>query len=131
MPIQLTTPVTYPGGHGQPTETYTQVKIVEFVCAVEEKSLRVRCQYGNTIDGTWQPGRAEQAIFVAADRPAQLINGEAVAATFDYSALVVASKTLPTDVLAPGDGGHNCYVGTARELYEWLLEKGYYQGRVV
>jgi len=131
MPIQLTTPFTFSPGHGKPAEMYAQVKIVEFVCAIEEKSLRMRVQYGNTVGGVWQPGKADQALFIAADAPAQLLNGEQIPATSDYTALVVASLAKAADVVAAGAQGYNCYVATARELYEWLIEQGHYEGTVV
>jgi len=126
MPIVLTTPFSFDPGHGQPVESYGEMKIVEFVCGVQESQIRMRCQYGDTVDGTWVPGNAPESAHVVEDRPA----AENVPATSDYTDLVAASRTTADDEITPGDGGHSIYVGAARELYEWLIARGIYDGTI-
>jgi hypothetical protein len=131
VPIQLTTSLDYHPGHGQSSESYSQVKIVEFVVATEEKACRIRMQYGNTVNNVWQAGKMQDGTIVIKDSPAELVNGIQVPASYAFSILAASSKTLAADEAQPADGGHNCYVGTARTLYTWLIVNGYYEGIVV
>lgn len=128
MPIQLNAPLAFDPGHGRTPELYAQVKIAEVVVSDEERCIRVRMQYGNTVGARWMPGQIPQAIFTFADTPPQQINGVNYPAKTDFSALVGAAVATNADEQQPGDGGFRVYRGLRRALYEQLLTSGRYQG---
>lgn len=122
MPILLDTP----------HKGYAEAKIVEIRLRIERRSLFLLFQYGDTIDGAWVAGtiQAEEKLIVDAEQVLDGAGGEVRAADPVYSALVASSSATADDVAVPGDGGFNCYVGTARNLYQHAIDSGWYEGSI-
>lgn len=122
MPITLDTPFEYSPGHGQAQETYNEVKIVFFSVDVNSREAMIRTEYGNTVSGTWIPGKTPVSQFVVENRAAHIgPGGEQIAEDAAYNILMGTSFTqLPT--------GSSVYDEVGISLYNYLLSKGIYEG---
>lgn len=105
MPIQLTTAFN-PGDLDN--TTYQQVKIPLYITDVLGKNLQIIYQYGNTIDGVWQPGQA-------GPRRQVTVTGQ------DY-----------IDIIAElAEENETVYEAVSRILYQYLLDKEIVAGTIV
>jgi len=110
MPIQLTTPIPA-GGLDPEAEEYTQAKLIDFrhQIAGDIGGMLLLVEVGNTVGGVWKPARPS--------KPKRYpIKGD------DYNTMVT-KLTSAADV--------PIYDEVSRELYQWLLDKGYYVGTIV
>jgi len=123
MPILLDAPETIVLGHGRPNETYPEVKIVLVEIDIEGKRLMLRCEYGATVDGQWEPGKSV-VDHVVEDKPACIGPGNVeVPADPAYSTMAGTAVTqLPT--------GSNLYTEVALAFYQLLISEGIYQGTI-
>ena len=113
MTIQLTTPYSTPATHGCPSVTAQEVKIAEVVLAVTEKTLTVRVQYGDTVNGAWIPACLPEGSF-------RVVNTAPDGTDFDdLMAAALASAA-----------GVSLYEEVATTLYAWLIAQGFYAGTV-
>ena len=100
--------------------------------SLKRKHLFLTFEYGDTVDGAWVAGDLvpEEKLL---RNTAQLLDGEGGevrAANPVYDVLIASSQSTTADEAVPGDGGHNCYVGTARSIYQWFIDEGIYAGEI-
>ncbi len=124
------------GLHGEPDEVYPMAQIVKFEVSPVEPLARVIVHYGNAVGGKWVSGRTEPHVLVFRDTPARSgveINPE----TNQPEAVEIAPAVTDfTDLSAAlliqaGDDGKRYYDCLGRDLFLWLIEKGYYSGTVI
>lgn len=115
-----------------PHKGYAEVKIVEIRLRIQRRSLFLLFQYGDTIDGAWLAGHIvpEEKLVRNLEQILDGKGGEVRPADPAYDILVASSKATADDVAVTGDGGFNCYVGTARNLYQYAIDSGWYEGQV-
>ena len=106
MPLLLTTPLN-PGDLDE-AGPYTHLKIDWFAMLVPQNMIELVVSYGTMDGSTYTKGAASPAK-----------KYEVMGA--DYVTMV---QKLP-------QGGETIYNAAARELYEWLIAKGYAAGTVV
>lgn len=111
MPILLTNPLN-PGDID--TTQYLEVKIVQMLWDAEQNLIRLKCQYGNTVNGAWTVGKD----FHGATRQNpefHFIQGA------DY--ITVLSSTA--------SGEDQLIYNKVRDtLYDYLMTKGVYSGTI-
>lgn len=111
MPILLTNPLN-PGDID--VTQYNEVKIVQMLWDAEQSLIRLKCQYGNTINGTWTPGKD----FHGATRQNpefHFIQGT------EYISML-SSMATGEDLLL--------YAEVRDALYDYLMNKGVYSGTI-
>ena len=86
MPWSLTTPINA----GDIGGTSTEVKIIQWTHDVKRKSIRIRLEYGNTVDDVWKRETAPPVGM----KNSLTIEGD------EYDALVSSNPQLYTDVKA-------------------------------
>ncbi len=137
MPITLTTPY----------KDYTQVKIIDIRAGSERKTLFVKFQHGDTVDGVWVPGAlepdekliqnkemvtdGEQEIAPADPAYDEIVSDTAPDVTFDDKSADVrwAKKTISH----PTHGNLDVYVqltyvAIGDGLYQYALDESWYAG---
>lgn len=117
MPLELQTPLNL----GQlSTHEYTHARIQEMVLSPSEKCIRVTTALGYVENGAFVCGLLIPGVtiktFVIRDEPGD-------PPTLDYWRMI-------TKTVGP-DGSALIYDRAAQELYQWLLDKGHFQGRIV
>ena len=114
-----------------PYRGYAEVKIVEIRLRIQRRNLFLLFQYGETVGGRWIAGDLVPDERLVANVE-QLVDGESEIRAADpiYDVLVASSKAAARDVAAAGDGGFNCYAGTARNLYRHAIDSGWYKGSI-
>jgi len=118
MPLILSTPKNT-GDLDPNTSEYGEVKIVRFVHDAVRYRIELRCQYGNTVSGSWVPGILPFESHVIRNIPETIDeNNQPVPADPQYYTMVTQ---MPNE-------GETIYVAAGRELYEWLIGEGVYSG---
>lgn len=111
MPIVLDTPLST----GDIDGSYDEVKIVEMRWLGERSTIRLIVEYGNTVNGTWVPGKAFTGAVNQNPKTHLIVDA-------DYTAMV---STLSSAQGAP------LYGEIKDALYDYLLNKGLYPGTIV
>ena len=133
MLITLTTPHSHDIGHGEIPIIYTQVKIIGFTLAPDQKELYFHTQYGDTVNEVWAPGAADtKSTFYIRNIPEYMTDPETlIPADPAFDILMMSARAGAGDELVPSDGGFSIYTAAARNLYEWLIAEGKYVGTIV
>ncbi len=140
MPIQLTTPHTYKGEHGQPDEIYPFVEIVDFRVKPNQRLAIFVLEYGN-YDLTdpekplWVSGKAEKLRHVVCDKPEERgmgYNAEGEYAEGVLSPAITDFTDMSADlVVVAGHVGMEVYDVLGAGFYQWFIDHGFYEGTVV
>lgn len=112
MPVLLTNPLN-PGDID--VTQYSEVKITQMLWDAEQNLIRLKCQYGNTVNGVWTPGKD----FHGATRQNpefHFIQGE------DYFTILTSTASGENQLI---------YNKVRDTLYDYLMNKGIYSGTVV
>ena len=110
MPIQLTSPLSV--GTIDVNSPYQQVKILQINLLSAVKRIELTVQHGNTINGTWTPGRAIEGTTV---QRFKILDSE-------YDTLIAAKSAGADEVY---------YDKVGALLYQWLLDEEHYVGTIV
>ncbi len=121
MPIQLTTPLDHKAGHDIPNAIYTHIKITSFRMIPDAQAIELIINYGTNIDGVFTKGRTHQRVMWIKNKEEDTINN--IPADPIYNNLMIAAVASAES--AP------LYTEVARSLYEWLINKGHYEGTIV
>ena len=124
MPILLTSPKDV--GDLDPNAVngvYTQLKIVFQGCDLKKKMLELTLEHGNTVNGEWVSGILPPIPVFIVNIP-ELVdgNGNPIAAVPHYNTLVAVK---------PDDLQVSYYDGTAKTLYQWLIDNDWVDGTIV
>ena len=123
MTIELTTPFSYTPGHGESSVSYAEVKIIFFSVNIELMCIVLRVQYGDTVSGNWTPGKVPIHQILIEDVAEKIDSaGDEIDANPVYSILMGTSLTSDTGVSLYNDVGNN--------LYQHLIDKGFYTGTI-
>lgn len=123
MPLDLTTP--FQTGDLDPNGPYSQVKIVKMTHDSVAETIEIQVEYGNTALGEWEPGVKEQEMYLVENSPAEYDDqgNETVPAGTDYDLLVAK-------LCGVGNDNTPIYTRVKQELYQWLIDEGYFAGTI-
>jgi hypothetical protein len=99
MPITLTTP--WNPGNFDSGKTYPQAKVVGINIKLDIQVIHVIIDFGNTVDGKWQPG----------------------AATRKEKVLSISGADFTTMTTATPQSGEDLYAAIKRVVYAYVLQK--------
>lgn len=105
MPIQLTK--SFDPGDIDPEVAYAQVKIVSYIVDIISRTLRMNCEYGNTVTGVWTPGKVP------------------------ITAIELNSAAFLPLMLQAVVQGETVYNAVSRVLYQHLIDEEIYPGTIV
>lgn len=114
MALSLTTPLSV--GDLDSGTTYAEVKIVMFMLCSADETIRIECEYGNTVSGSWVPGiragNAANQSFIIQD-----IDG----GTSHYTDMIANTSAAASE---------NYYDEVATLLYQWLIDESHFAGTI-
>ena len=112
-------PITLTAAH----KGYTEVKAVQIRIGIQRKQLFIVFEYGDTVDGKWVAGhiQQEEKLIRNVEQVLDGEGGEVRAADPQYDLLIAGSIATAAD-------GFNCYVATARNIYEHAIAEGWFDG---
>lgn len=136
MPIQLTTPFSYSPGHGQPSEDYNIVMLIDFRVRIIERSVTFSLIYGNIVDEVWVPGQAPPNKITVKDKPAVMGQGidpeDGVWKTMEVEPADPAFTTLSNNLAVKAEHvGIPHLMAVGGDLYQYFVDAGYYAGTVI
>ena len=118
MPLLLDKPLVIPEIHDREEKAYAEVSIVHLAIALSRAELTFTIEYGDTVDGRWQPapGVESNTISVVNREAVVGADGKEIPADLAYNELV--GKTL----VPAGAEGTPIYGVIKQSLYEYLVE---------
>lgn len=124
MTILLTTPLVHESGHGKVQETYNELKILCFRPWTVQRKIEIIVNYGNTVDDLWVGGKTHQNVILVKNTPAQT-DGFVETAPADP-----AYDVLHVLVVTQDDVGKSMHEQVLKQLYQYLIDEGFYAGTV-
>jgi len=124
MPITLTTPKdTGDLDSNAPSSQYAELKIIRQDIDIKNKCISLTYEYGNTISGDWVPG-IERPITIEITNIPETYDDNGNGnndADNQYNTLVTK---------LPANTTESIYDHAAKELYQYLIDKGYVVGTI-
>lgn len=103
---------------------YKHIKIVNFYVDLDNKTMEIRCQYGNVVSGVWTPGKIPDKSFSIYNIPDQRdSNGDIIPDSGSPNFNTLVSQK-------PKKNNETIYQSIAVELYNWLKDNNKFSGTI-